>query len=237
MLVPKVKLLTSCESADLTGVSIDTINQYRDFGLLKVQNIQGTDYFEEDDIKLIFNSRMIGQKKISKEEPLRQSNRVKFEDKDLPTLSSILKQHEAEIPKDETVVRDAKIVRIHADKVSTSTDLTERTEETLVIEEPKFIQGEVEEGSRLVEGKSYVEADGPSSIEILELSRSLKQQLELVLSERDWLRQRVEKLEVQLERQQMISMTETETLRIMAKTKEEKPSPWSFLLSWTQPKK
>ncbi len=227
MLVPKVKLLTAAESSALAGVNIDTINQYRDFGLLKVQNVQGQDYFEEDDIKIVFNSRIVGRA-VEKSQPLPDQASIKPEDSELPTLSSILGQ--------EAKKSSTKVVKLHADKPLEVVDKVDEVINSGNKDDSGVICGELEDKVNSTNNNSYTESEGPSSIEVLELSRSLKQQLELVLSERDWLRQRVEKLEVQLERQQLISMTETETLRIMAKSKEEKPSPWSFLLSWTQPK-
>jgi len=80
-----------------------------------------------------------------------------------------------------------------------------------------------------------------NSIELLEITRSLKDQLEIVKEERNWLRKRIEKLESQTEREQMILMSETETIRSLvhqqeAHFKKSKQSPWSFLLSWTNPK-
>jgi DNA-binding transcriptional MerR regulator len=227
MLVPKVKLLTAAESAALSGVSIDTINQYRDFGLLKVQNVQGQDYFEEEDIKIVFNSRIVGRA-VEKSQSLPDQASIKPEDPELPTLSSILGQ--------EAKQSSTKVVKLHADKPPEVVVKIDEVINSGNKDNSGVICGELEDKANSTNNNSYTESEGPSSIEVLELSRSLKQQLELVMSERDWLRQRVEKLEVQLERQQLISMTETETLRIMAKSKEERPSPWSFLLSWTQPK-
>ncbi len=234
------KLLSSRDSANLAGVGIDTIKQYRDLGLLRVQLIDGIEYFEEDDIKLVFNSRRREVQKAVVNEPVTSSivgHQMEVgaadESVELPTLTSILNKATSACQLEE--VKDPKVVRIHAEKVSKSETPNEIEEQELELP-PQAIHGEVETSKKNGQNSSYRDSDDLSSIEMLELSRSLKHQLELVLSERDWLRQRVEKLELQLERQQMISMSETETLRMLAKGSEPSPSPWSLLLSWVQPK-
>lgn len=60
-----------------------------------------------------------------------------------------------------------------------------------------------------------------SSEEIMLHNRTLRDQIEVLKTERDWLRARVEKLEALQEREQMLHLANTETLRsiVAAKTK------------------
>jgi len=52
-----------------------------------------------------------------------------------------------------------------------------------------------------------------SSLELIEINAHLRDRVKSLRAERDWLRERVEKLEQQLEREQTLLMAESETVR------------------------
>ena len=55
--------------------------------------------------------------------------------------------------------------------------------------------------------------DTNGSLELIEINAHLRERLKSLKAERDWLRERVEKLELQLEREQTLLMAESETVR------------------------
>ncbi len=72
----------------------------------------------------------------------------------------------------------------------------------------------------------------PSSEELIEVNRGLREQLEMLRSERDWLRDRVEKLESRSEREQMLLLSESETVRRLVTNSSANRSFWARALPW-----
>lgn len=64
-----------------------------------------------------------------------------------------------------------------------------------------------------------------------ETTRLLREQLDEIKRERDWLRDRVEKLETHSERDQMLLLAESETVRRLINQQKRK-SFWAFALPW-----
>ncbi len=253
----KNTLLTIEECVSLSGVQLETIKQYQELGLLRVLSIQGRDYFEEEDIRLIFNYKPKAKTVVTE-----NKTSVSEDDElnELPTLSSILNLDTS----NSTSVKEEKVIPFKAranptldletNKIKDPSPVEDKTTETIKTPEvaPDII-GESDYNSSDYSNANFnnstfsEDKTGLSSIDILDLTRSLKSQLEIVKSERDWLRTRVEKLELQIERQQAISMSESDTLKSLAllnldqkKKLEERnsnrKSPFDFLLSWTKPK-
>ncbi len=61
--------------------------------------------------------------------------------------------------------------------------------------------------------KSGQSIDSDGSLELIEINAHLRERLKSLKAERNWLRERVEKLELQLEREQTLLMAESETVR------------------------
>jgi len=66
------------------------------------------------------------------------------------------------------------------------------------------------------------------SFEVMELNQSLREQIQLLREERDWLRKRVENLEVRGERDQMLLISESRTVQTLLPAPKRK---W-LTLSW-----
>jgi hypothetical protein len=214
-------LLSKEEAAKLAGINLETIQRYGELGLLREYKINLDVMYSEEDIRLLFNSRI--KSNIASNTPsnnqinsqIKQSEGSTNKDEELPRLQDILK--------------DAKDAQIK--------DLSQNSEE---IDHKKNSDEEIsqtleksEEGFNF--SNNFNKINDISSIELLEISRSLKDQIEILKEERSWLRKRIEKLEAQTEREQMLRMAESETLRTLI-LKNETKKPWSFLLSWAKPK-
>lgn len=74
------------------------------------------------------------------------------------------------------------------------------------------------------------EQDLPSPTELIELNKSLREQIHLLREERDWLRERVEKLESRSEREQMLLLSESENVRNLIKSAQK--TFWQRALPW-----
>ena len=70
------------------------------------------------------------------------------------------------------------------------------------------------------------------SFELLDLNKSLKDQIEILKQERDWLRKRVETFEIRSERDQLLLMSETKTVQTLLPLQQPKQNFWSFALPW-----
>ena len=73
----------------------------------------------------------------------------------------------------------------------------------------------------------------PAANELLEINKSLREQIHILRDERDWLRERVEKLESRSEREQMLLMSESENVRKLINS--SKKSFWQRALPWLNP--
>ncbi|MBP9837449.1 MAG: hypothetical protein KBC84_01915 [Proteobacteria bacterium] len=72
----------------------------------------------------------------------------------------------------------------------------------------------------------------PTTVELLEINKSLRDQIQILREERDWLRERIEKLESRSEREQMLMLSESENLRSMINLNKksflQKTLPWLY---------
>ena len=64
------------------------------------------------------------------------------------------------------------------------------------------------------------------------MNQTLREQIELLREERDWLRQRIEHLETRSEREQMLLLAESETVRRLVKTESLTEKLLNFRLPW-----
>lgn len=74
----------------------------------------------------------------------------------------------------------------------------------------------------------------PSAIdpETSQLTRTLRDQIEMLREERDWLRTRLEKLELRYEREQMILLSENDTVRTLISQIGKPKRRWWHALPW-----
>lgn len=180
------QLMSIEQCAKFAGVSIDTVGQYAEFGLLPSVEMQGSRFFKEQDVRSVFHL----------------SSNQKLQAK--PAVENL-----AENPSDEQVQQPITL----AEQIT----VIPLSQEIEVTASPK-------ESSR---GESL------RIIELLQLSQTLREQLEMVKEERDWLRTRLERLEARSEREQMLLLSESETVRsLISQRSDKKRSFWNVALPW-----
>ncbi len=222
------RFLNLDEAASNANVGQETILKYKDLGLLQAFRINGQEQFREDEIRLVFNSRkksLLNQTKKTDEinsEAAKNSQPkiVKTESNRTPP------NHEDELPTLNDILKDnVEIETVSQSNDSSATSFEDNTWENSPSDHNVF-------KSNVDSGNSH-HFDIPS-IELLELTRSLKDQLETIREERNWLRRRVEKLESTIEREQMITISKDETLRNLIEQHTPPRKPWAFLLPWNK---
>jgi DNA-binding transcriptional MerR regulator len=253
------QFLTIDESAEIAGVTRETLVQYRDFGLLDAQDEGGTIRFRESDIRTLFYTKLKKQEQkappAAAEKPAQstipplpksETSRVRDEDPDAnvepPTLEQILAQHEAEqvaaassldtensapFPEAGQVegvaaASDEQLVSSeHEKRISDDTDA-------------RIEAGEAEEVTSSLNDKIEVSSHVPArsttsaSPDLIEITKGLREQIEMLKDERTWLRERVEKLEARTERDQMLLLSENETVRSLLEPGRVSHSRFSF---------
>lgn len=155
------KLLNESESANFACITVETIRQYQNFGLLKpvIQNDQT--HYKESALRAFF---LLGEKKES------------VENKNNQTLSE---------------------------------QITVEVDEDLEIESPQGLST------------------------LVQINKQLQQQIQDIKEEREWLKKRIEVLESRSEREQMLSLSDSETIRrLIAAQQEKKKSLWNLALPW-----
>ncbi len=230
------RFLTCKEAALSASVGEETILKYKELGLLRSFRVNGQEQYREDEIKLIFNSKKKFQAKQNS--PHVQTEKIKLTSQnaqqpseELPTLSEILA---GEILARETLTSEI----LTEDRLAENSSQHITTKEQ--VDNSKQLPNDDQQASYPTEFVKNRENTQESavfdipSIELLELTRSLKDQLEMIKEERNWLRRRVEKLESSIEREQMLAISKTETIRnLIDHTKTQKKS-WSFFLPWNK---
>jgi hypothetical protein len=209
------RFLTTEEASLTAKVSLETITKYKELGLLRAFRVNGQEQFTEDEIKLVFNSRR------------------KTEIKDIPQQLTDSTEH-AQIKETQNEKNEEpptlKEILSETNVLNNSNEATENTK--------NFYKSEFKiENTNVIRNNNNADYRGTfdiPSIELLELTRTLKDQLETVKEERNWLRRRVEKLESSIEREQMIAISKTETLRNLVDQSKQNKNPWSFLLPWNK---
>ncbi len=187
-----VTLMTAEQCAAFAGVSLDTVRQYQEFGLLQTVEREGTHFFKEADVASIFHLSAIKGK---------------------PAYSEQTKE-------------------------STQSSNPFKTASNFTAASPPEPQNIIPLQNQIEVEKSEPQADGSSLriVELLQLNQALREQLEMVKEERDWLRARQERLEARSEREQMLLLSESETVRSLINQRMEKKRPfWAFALPWNNP--
>ncbi len=242
------QLLSINESADIAGVSTETLEQYRDFGLLEAVVENEMTRFRESDIRTLFYTKLRKEElseKAPEESPkestdsdtastLQQAAPItappksnSSDDEDLqepPTLEQILAEHAAS--KLEAANVEVEVVESSEKEEVVSATAEEKIEE---VEAEEFHGEAVSTLGESIEISS-TSAFVPSSpdADLIELTKGLREQIEMLKEERSWLRERVEKLESRSERDQMLLLSENETVRSLLGSANTRPQRVSF---------
>lgn len=197
---------TEVEAASAAGVSIETIREFASIGVLRGRQENGHQLFSKSDLQSVFQSL-----------------------KPISTNSS----SEASLP--EAPKSESAPVVLKEEPVVATPPPTPEVEHSVIIEtslpkEPQALQvaEPVTEPSPERITKSEPTVIDRDSFELLELNQSLRDQIQMLREERDWLRKRVEVLEVRGERDQMLLISEARTVQNLL---PERKSPFRFFSS------
>ena len=269
-------LLTRSQSAELAGVTVETISKYEEIGLLAPIEQNGELMYREGDIRSLFYTREFGTGAPFHSDFSVSPNEIELKTTvaDAPPLHLVPPVSQAAPAGDPPAGGPAG--QINASEGSELKSLSEILRDTPVTDRPVTnspvadspapemltadlqgadlqgadLQGTVLQGTGpqtagLPAGASpnaeaaAAESKARFQVEVAAVkmeaasaeNRALRDQIELLREERDWLRKRVEQLEVRSEREQMLLLSENETVRRLVDNSKKK---WSipFRLPW-----
>lgn len=207
------KLLSEDESAMLAGVSVQTIQQYLRFGLLDNASRDGGSLIRKGDVESLFHLGAAPNQLADRLEIIKESSETEAEeDNSLGALRDKIILGEGRA----TNLRPLKSV---ADKINF----------TLPSSGPKQSSSTFDQTPAHTES---VSSTITKELELIEINRSLREQVKMLREERDWLRERLERLESRSEREQMLLLAESETVRRLISERTSKRSFWAFALPW-----
>ena len=223
------KLLSAEESAERAGVSVETILMFERCGLLEPVMTDGRTLYNELDIRTVFYSRLKQQEQTaapqvdSAAEP-RQGQLSEQLAAAESTYTDAFTSPRAESLSALTGIESAELA-----KSTPMPEIAPTTAPVTVVKptEPSFSFGPETAPVEAQEPDSLL----PSSNQLIEVNKGLREQIQVLRDERDWLRSRVENLENRSEREQMLLLSESETIRRLV-TSERKRGFWQRALPW-----
>lgn len=255
------RLLDEDKAACLAGVTVDTIHRYRDFGLLRVIDKEGAEFFDERDIRNLFYTKKqaqgqdAGSEETSEAEaPLEMRGADHGEgpnephpESDLPPLiqNDSVRTDELDdgAQKQEVAAASPELAEARAQAESSARDIASKyfgrgmqLSSNGAAFSPLNTQNAASASEQSGKSNEAFPANFPDTEReaLTQQNLSLKEQLEVLRQERDWLRQRVERLETRSEREQMLLLTESQTLKsVLAESGFGKTqSFWKKALPW-----
>ncbi len=205
-------LLSEQESAALAGVSTDTIRRYHELGLLPAEIRDDTPFYSEIDLRTLFYTRIQANER---NEPFLLVNRI-------PSAANT-----SSSPGVSETLNTLLAAKTDPDLPPRLQQAVEGNNQTVV--EPKPAEGPVQQSESSANFNRNLPAVAYQ--ELLEVNKGLRSQVEMLREERTWLRERVEKLEAQAERSQMLLLSDSETIRSLA-THSQNKTRWYFALPW-----
>ncbi len=199
------KLLTEVESSNLAGVGIDTLNKYSEIGLLDTIVKENQKFYYENDIKTLFYAQL----KV-RTTPVQETKEPEEPPSEVKATAIV----------ENIVNNDSAPIEQQATEETANTSQKDSQEKIAVNSENE------KSNTPMLNSDNFF----PSSLELLEINKSLKEQIQILREDRNWLRERIEKLETRSEREQMLLLSESENLRSMIKVNKrtfwEKALPW-----------
>jgi len=244
---------TELEAASAAGVSPDTIREFISLGVLRLQDGQGdTKFLVRDDLLAAFHTLKAEEtlaEPTAARPPTEETTTSRLQNG--PTKQAIPEQaileqaileradpeqHQLEQPQNGASLEET----VHSIEATEPTTSTSQSVESQQASSPQREQAapstpinsdRIQQSSSAVEGEALIEH---RSFELLDLNCSLREQIEMLKQERDWLRKRVEILEVRSERDQLLLLSETKTVQKLLPS--PKKSFWAFALPWLNEK-
>ena len=271
-----LQLLSEAQSAEIAGVSVETLKQYREFGLLESVEANGQIFFKESDIRTLFYTK--SRKERTQSQILANSQNNAPEATQAP--AAVQQPAVAAAPvltaeiRSDVVASDSAVEKhptldgvlgetsLPGAEASPSAIPIERTSSVGAVTPVTMVEGPQPDAAKIEttadtfsENKAFWFGEGPDADvgppllygpaplyvppvseakESEEVSKLLREQIETLRRERDWLRERVEKLENRSEREQMLLLSESETIRnLVSMNQEQRRKPfWRLALPW-----
>jgi len=198
-------LLSESESAVRAGVSIATLKQFVQFGFLSAVERDGSMYFKEPDIRSVFATDFVG-----------------YDSEASGTQSGSNSRST-----DHSTGHSA----TYSNGPAFNDNLTNGEAQTQTTKPVESIAGDVVHAD---ETTLSVQTDDSvvSQYELIAMNRRLREEIRMLRDERDWLRTRLEKLEFRSERDQMLLLSESQTIKSLV-TRPERRGFWQTLaLPW-----
>ena len=217
------ELLPEEESARRAGVTISTLRQFADFGFLSRFEENGEGRYRLEDLVSVF----------SLTDPLVDSSTLDTASQSEPPTQ--------EAPPVDSVINNFsdQEFRLWSDgggiqnSDESNQQPTEQPEPVRLAEQIEIAPTQPSEYL----SSYHTERDDRlgTTYELLALNKRLREELKAAREERDWLRARLEKLEARTERDQMLLLAESQTIRqLVTQVEKEKRSIWSLLaLPWS----
>lgn len=218
------RLISESESTRFAGVTLDTLRQYERFGLLQCVRKDNEVFYRENDLRTVFGVNDSARAPEGRTEQPSTST---------PNAQPAYQPQTAstESPQQSTVDGTTSAAP-HEQPAAVEPQLERpRSNET-----PHFQP----QNTQFDSGVTYSHPQSPGVFEMLESNRTLRDQIQILKDERDWLRKRVEKLETRTERDQMLLIAENETVKgLMHQLPAPAPRPsfWRIALPWLRPEK
>lgn len=245
------RLFSEQESARYAGVSLDTIRQYERFGLLQSIRKDGEIFYRESDLKSVFSVSEVNAEQPDAHALFRDSVQSNGNSHSHTTLGDAARsdaQHSSHVENgfrsqvQHTSPSNGRAVdsrdQPFASQENRSTDEFAHSgaEHRANGSHPSF-ETERSQQSRPISPEiqaiSYTAPNATGVYELLEVNKTLREQIQMLKDERDWLRRRVERSETRSERDQMLVIAENETVKTLMHQLPAKPrSFWSFALPW-----
>ena len=231
------RLFTESESAKFAGVSVDTIRQYERFGLLASVKKDNELFYRENDLRALFGVReplpfsVLGEKSSEHAPPSDSTS----------ASSSFAGAARTAAPQSFATTNSSmgsgapqpEQVRPQSSPGASAVYSAPYQQPTYSLPPPYSTDGGQHSQHGAIQAMSITQPGSPGVYELLEANRSLREQIQMLKDEREWLRQRVEKFESRTERDQMLLISENDTVKtLIHQIPEKRRSFWSFALPW-----
>lgn len=226
------RLLSEQESAELVHVSIETIRKYRECGLIDPIIRENRTFFNEADIRTIFYGRAVcnpDSSDVSSSSPKVPDSLAGTPSTAVEGVTDAGLRSGAELATDDSrssttpplaVVDGAGTAASAAAPVSPPAETPEAVSPassdgpaSSSVSPGSSPQGRTPAPQVIMADGSALATNLPPASELLEVNKGLRRQVEMLREERNWLRERIEKLEARSEREQMLLLSESENLR------------------------
>ena len=234
------KLVTERDGSELAGVSLETLRQYRSIGILQGTERNGEIFYSRDELASVFFVRpqfgtAVPPTALSQSPgPSSESASGISSDGQAPqngfSTSSISidpvsigepAPHSTDFVIEKPGIEPPKAAP--ADEPHTAQPQVNPEKTGTFTEPAEFFPLQSVQSSRL---PAQIDHDS------LQLTRTLREQVEMLKEERDWLRVRLEKLELRYEREQMILLSENDTVRTLIHQIGKPKRRWWHALPW-----